>query len=227
MERSRIASLETAAAELAAPPAVERIMAVVAEAARHALAAPVVIAMFDEGRHLRRMHAVPGHGAEGTGAAEVVVPIPPAGRPLGAMVVGRTHLSADERAYLNVLASLCALAVKARRRPFGSHRRVGDIDIDLGEQRVVIGDREAGLTPSETRLLLFLAEQPGRARTRREILGHLWHTEHVGDQRACDAHISNLRRKIERDPSRPERVVTVRGVGYALVGHVKVRSHTA
>jgi DNA-binding response OmpR family regulator len=63
---------------------------------------------------------------------------------------------------------------------------------------------------------MFLAEEPGQPRTRREILTHLWHTEHVGGERACDAHIWNLRRKIERDPSRPELVVTRRGVGYAL-----------
>ena len=220
----RLGALEAVATEVASAPAAERILAVVAEAASGALGAPVVIAMFDESDgHLRRVHAVPA--APLSGAAELVVPIPPAGRPLGAMFVGRALLSSDDRAYLNVLASLCALALRMRRGHFGSHLRVGDIEIDLGEQRVVIGDREAGLTPSETRLLLFLAEQPGRARTRREILGHLWHTEHVGDERACDAHISNLRRKIERHASRPEHVVTVRGVGYALVGNVKVRSH--
>jgi len=46
---------------------------------------------------------------------------------------------------------------------------------------------------------------------------HLWASEHVGDEHACEVHISNLRRKIERDPSRPERLVTVRGMGYKLV----------
>ena len=81
---------------------------------------------------------------------------------------------------------------------------------------MTVGGRDAHLTPSEIRLLAFLAERPGRARTRREILGHLWHSDHVGDLRACDVHIANLRRKIERDPSHPERVVTVRSVGYAL-----------
>ena len=45
---------------------------------------------------------------------------------------------------------------------------------------------------------------------------HLWESSYVGDQRACDIHISNLRRKVERDPKLPERVVTVRGVGYKL-----------
>ena len=91
------------------------------------------------------------------------------------------------------------------------------MDIDLVQHNVIIGGHAVGLTPSEMRLLLFLAEQPGRARSRREILQYLWHSEHVGDERACDVHVSNLRRKIERDASRPERLITVRGYGYALV----------
>ena len=46
---------------------------------------------------------------------------------------------------------------------------------------------------------------------------HLWESRYVGDQRACDIHVSNLRRKVERDYARPERIITVRGVGYKLV----------
>jgi two-component system response regulator RegX3 len=46
---------------------------------------------------------------------------------------------------------------------------------------------------------------------------HLWESPYVGDARACDVHVSNLRRKVERNPGRPERIVTVRGVGYKLV----------
>jgi len=46
---------------------------------------------------------------------------------------------------------------------------------------------------------------------------HLWDSEHVGDERAVDAHVVNLRRKIERDPAEPRRILTVRGVGYSLV----------
>ena len=91
------------------------------------------------------------------------------------------------------------------------------MDIDLVGHNVSIEGRVATLTTSEMRLLTFLAEQPGHARSRREILRHLWHTEHVGDERACDVHISNLRRKIERVPSRPERLITMRGYGYALM----------
>ena len=88
--------------------------------------------------------------------------------------------------------------------------------LDLEQLEIEIDGRTAHLTPTEMRLLLFLAEEPGRPRTRHEILRHLWQTDYVGGERACDAHIWNLRRKIERDPSRPELVVTRRGVGYAL-----------
>jgi DNA-binding response OmpR family regulator len=46
---------------------------------------------------------------------------------------------------------------------------------------------------------------------------HLWNSSFVGDEHACDVHVSNLRRKIERDPAHPERLVTVRGFGYKLI----------
>jgi two-component system, OmpR family, response regulator RegX3 len=53
--------------------------------------------------------------------------------------------------------------------------------------------------------------------TRRQIMEYLWESPYVGDQHACEVHISNLRRKLERDPAKPERIITVRGVGYKLV----------
>ena len=73
------------------------------------------------------------------------------------------------------------------------------------------------LTPSEFKLLALLAGEPERVFTRREVMQHLWDSTYVGDQRACDIHMSNLRRKVERDPENPEQLVTVRGVGYKLV----------
>ena len=176
----------------------------------------------------------------GTGASRfagplAVLPIQQVVCPRGLMVVGRLAarpFSEVERTFASVLAGLCGLALdrlrlcsersRARRRQHvvetaGTHLRVGDMDIDLVGHAVSFDGRDATLTTSEMRLLTFLAEEPGRARSRREILRHLWHTEHVGDERACDVHISNLRRKIEREPSRPERLVTLRGYGYALM----------
>jgi DNA-binding winged helix-turn-helix (wHTH) protein len=168
----------------------------------------------------------------------LAAPIRRPGRPLGVVFVGRTRggpFSAADRRVLNALAAVAALALDRHRlagvprrlrsavrrqepdpRLTGSHVAVGDMRIDLVDQEVVIAGRRARLTPSELRILPFLVTEPGRARSRREILRHLWHTDYVGDERACDAHISNLRQKIERNPARPSRVVTVRGVGYAL-----------
>jgi len=99
----------------------------------------------------------------------------------------------------------------------GSEVRVGGIVIDLARHSVSIDGRDVSLTPSEFRLLLLLAQEPERAFTREQIMEHLWQTPYVGDTRACDAHISNLRRKIERDPGHPERILTVRELGYKLV----------
>ena len=72
------------------------------------------------------------------------------------------------------------------------------------------------VTRSEFKLLALLASEPERAFSRRELMQHLWESEYVGDQRACDIHISNLRRKLEPDPAAPKRIVTVRGIGYKL-----------
>ena len=96
-------------------------------------------------------------------------------------------------------------------------RHVGDIKLDFRRFEVTVGGRAVRLTPSEFRLLAFLAQDPERVFSRREIMEHLWASEHVGDQHACDVHISNIRRKIEEDPVHPERLVTVRGFGYRLV----------
>ena len=61
-------------------------------------------------------------------------------------------------------------------------------------------------------------ELPGEVFARSQIMEELWQTEFDGDERACDVHISNLRQKVERDPQKPELVVTVRGVGYKFSG---------
>jgi two-component system response regulator RegX3 len=99
----------------------------------------------------------------------------------------------------------------------GAVQVVGGLRIDIARHRLEVDGEQARLTPSEFKLLTFLASEPDRVFTRRQIMEHLWETQYVGDQRACDTHISNLRRKIERDPAHPKRVVTVRDFGYKLV----------
>ena len=95
--------------------------------------------------------------------------------------------------------------------------RVGNLELDLVRHRVRVDGREVELTPSELSLLSLLAGAPDRVFTRREIMQHLWNSTFVGSERACDIHVSNLRKKIERDPARPERLLTVRSAGYKLV----------
>jgi two-component system, OmpR family, response regulator RegX3 len=99
----------------------------------------------------------------------------------------------------------------------GAVQVVGGLRTDFARHRVEVDGRPVRLTPSEFKLLALLAEEPERVFTRRQIMEHLWETQYVGDARACDVHVSNLRRKIERDPTHPDRIVTVREVGYKLV----------
>jgi len=96
-------------------------------------------------------------------------------------------------------------------------RNLGGLQIDLGRHEVRVDGERVHLTLSEFKVLALLAEQPDAVVSRKELMQHLWASEHVGDEHACEVHISNLRRKIERDPTQPQRLVTVRGMGYKLV----------
>ncbi len=99
----------------------------------------------------------------------------------------------------------------------GAIRELGGLRIDLGRQEVVVDGKPVHLTLSELKVLTLLADHVGRTLSRRELMRHLWASEHVGDEHACEVHISNLRRKLEADPTRPKRLLTVRGAGYKLV----------
>jgi two-component system response regulator RegX3 len=93
---------------------------------------------------------------------------------------------------------------------------VAGIRIDFVRHHVTVDDEPVELTKSQFKVLALLAEQPGRVFTREQLMEHLWQSEYVGDARAADVHISNLRRKLERDPAHPQRILTVREVGYKL-----------
>jgi DNA-binding response OmpR family regulator len=102
----------------------------------------------------------------------------------------------------------------ARSQPV---RIVGGLRIDLGRHQVVVDGHSVYLTASQFKLLALLAEHPGDVVSRNDIMQRLWDSDFVGDEHVCDVHISNLRHKIERDSAHPQRVVTIRGVGYKLV----------
>jgi two-component system alkaline phosphatase synthesis response regulator PhoP len=93
---------------------------------------------------------------------------------------------------------------------------VKDLAIDTLSRQVKLGDGPVHLTSSEYRILLHLARHPGTAFSREAILTSLWEESPVGDERAIDVHIHNMREKIEPDPKNPTYLLTVRGFGYRL-----------
>jgi two-component system response regulator RegX3 len=99
----------------------------------------------------------------------------------------------------------------------GSLLHVGDITVDLAAHRASVAGRELRLTPSEFKVLALLAREPNRVFSRWQIMEHLWDATYVGTARAADVHVSNLRRKLEEEPAKPRRIVTVREAGYKLV----------
>jgi two-component system response regulator RegX3 len=99
----------------------------------------------------------------------------------------------------------------------GSLLHAGDITVDLAAHRVAVAGRDVRVTPSEFKVLALLAGEPNRVFSRWQIMEHLWEASYVGTARAADVHVSNLRRKIEDEPAKPRRIVTVREAGYKLV----------
>lgn len=92
--------------------------------------------------------------------------------------------------------------------------RVADIEIDLDAHTIARGDDFLDVTPTEFELLATLAAQPGRAFSRLQLLEATQGTAYEGYERTIDAHIKNLRAKLESDPKNPRYIETVFGVGY-------------
>jgi two-component system alkaline phosphatase synthesis response regulator PhoP len=92
--------------------------------------------------------------------------------------------------------------------------QAGDVMVDLTRHTVDVGSRRVDLTPSEFDLLAILIREPGRVFTRPQLLEDSQGSAYGGYERTIDAHIKNLRAKIEADPRHPRYVQTVFGVGY-------------
>jgi DNA-binding response OmpR family regulator len=92
--------------------------------------------------------------------------------------------------------------------------RVADLEIDLEAHTVTRSGASLDLTPTEFNLLSTLAAQPGRAYPRLQLLETTQGTAYAGYERTIDAHIKNLRAKLEPDPKNPRYIETVFGVGY-------------
>jgi two-component system OmpR family response regulator len=96
--------------------------------------------------------------------------------------------------------------------------RIGNLEIDLARHQVLYGNELLNFTPKEYDLLVFLLKNKGLVFSREQLLDKVWGYNYAGDTRTVDVHVRWLRKKIETDPSYPEMLLTVRGVGYKLVG---------
>jgi DNA-binding response OmpR family regulator len=114
-------------------------------------------------------------------------------------------------------ARIRALLRRARTSEVSSpHLRFGDLEIVPEEGVVRRNGRDVHLTKTEFRVLVELAQSPGRVFSREVLLERIWGYGYFGDGRLVDVHVRRLRTKIEADPANPRHVVTVRGLGYKL-----------
>ena len=108
--------------------------------------------------------------------------------------------------------------IRTRLRPAGQPSndvlRIGDLTVDVAAHEVRRDDAPIALTPLEFELLVALASKPQQVFSREMLLEQVWGYHYKADTRLVNVHVQRLRSKVEKDPERPEIVVTVRGVGY-------------
>ncbi len=97
----------------------------------------------------------------------------------------------------------------------GEHIFFGEVEIDLERLQVTQRGEPVYLTPTEFRLLRYLASHPNRPCSRDDLIEAVWgYSGEIGSDRTVDVHIRHLREKLEEDPSAPRWILTVRGMGY-------------
>ncbi|MGQ9572769.1 MAG: response regulator [Dehalococcoidia bacterium] len=94
----------------------------------------------------------------------------------------------------------------------------GDLRVDLGKREATRRGQPLALKPKEFDLLTFFLQNRARAFTREQLLDQVWGYDFAGDTRTVDVHVRWLRQKIEDEPAKPTRLLTVRGVGYRFEG---------
>jgi DNA-binding response OmpR family regulator len=116
-----------------------------------------------------------------------------------------------------LVARVRAVLRRGQRQGEASDRiAVGDLVLDLPRLRAMVAGRPVDLTPTEFSILATMAREPGRVFTRAQLLDAVHGVAFEAFERAIDAHVKNIRRKIEPDPARPRYVLTVYGVGYRV-----------
>jgi len=119
-----------------------------------------------------------------------------------------------------LLARVRALLRRAEKstREEGESAVSGDLRVDLARRQVYKGGEPLALKPKEYELLAYFVRHKGRAFTREQLLREIWGYDFLGDSRTVDVHVRWLRQKIEDEPSKPTRLITLRGTGYRFEG---------
>ena len=99
----------------------------------------------------------------------------------------------------------------------GRFLRLPNLTVDCEQLNVLRNGEKYSLTPKEFKLLHLLISHHNQILSRKEIMQTVWETDYMGDTRTLDVHIRWLREKIEDNPSRPERLITIRGLGYRFM----------
>jgi two-component system KDP operon response regulator KdpE len=115
-----------------------------------------------------------------------------------------------------LLARLRALGRRAAASVDDPVVRFGDVELDLATKTVTRAGARVHLTPTEWRMLEFLARHPGALVTRQSLLKEIWASENVNDSGYLRLYMSQLRKKLEADPARPVHLLTETGMGYRL-----------
>ena len=119
-----------------------------------------------------------------------------------------------------LLARVRALLRRAETQPATDEEvlTAGDLQIDLRSRRASRKGEALGLKPKEYELLAYFLRNQGRAFTRDQLLNQIWGYDYIGDTRTVDVHVRWLRQKIEDEPGKPTKLITIRGVGYRFDG---------
>jgi two-component system KDP operon response regulator KdpE len=116
---------------------------------------------------------------------------------------------------------LARLRVCLRRSVAGTDEAVivcGDLTIDIAKHRVMEGEREIKLTPTEYEIVKVLAQNAGRVMTHKQLLKAVWGHDYNEDTHYIRVYIGQIRRKLEKDPTQPRYIVTEMGIGYRFMG---------